>query len=71
MVTEPDDYGQIKSLVGQLVDAVNKLAESHGETGKRLDDMGAQVAKASKKPKGFKHITDADGRIVESQPVWE
>lgn len=71
VVTEPDDYGQIKSLVGQLVDAVNKLAESHGETGKRLDDMGAAVEKASRKPKGFKHITDADGRIVESQPVWE
>lgn len=71
IVNEPDDYGEIKGLVGQLVQAVNKLAESHGEACKRMDDMGEQVAKASRKPKGFKHVSDSEGRIIESQPVWE
>lgn len=71
VITEPEGYGELRGLVGQLVQIVNALTEQHQAIGSQMAEMGAKVEKASKKPKGFAHKRGADGLITETVPVWE
>lgn len=71
VVTEPEGYGELQGLVAQLVQVVNALNEQHQAIGSQMEDMGAKVEKASRKPRGFAHKRGADGLITETVPVWE
>lgn len=71
VITEPEGYGELRGLVGQLVQVVNALTDQHQAIGAQMAEMGAKVEKASKKPKGFAHKRGADGLITETVPVWE
>lgn len=64
----PGEMLRTVDQVGQLMQAVERLAAMHGDVSKRIEEIGAQAAR---KPKGFTHERDPKtGFITRSVPEF-